>query len=68
VTWTYSQATGKLAHDDADVASGYSGAAEGKNNPDAQEQHNVGPIPCGGYTINAPHLMPWTLLLDLESC
>ena len=54
MTWNYYQATGKLAHDGADVALGYSGAGEGKNNPDDQTIHNVGPIPRGGYTINAP--------------
>lgn len=54
MTWTYYQASGKLSHDGADIALGYSGAGEGKNNPADQEIHNVGPIPRGSYTINAP--------------
>lgn len=55
MTWAYYQASGKLSHDGADVALGYSGAGEGKNNPAAQETHNVGPIPRGNYTISGPH-------------
>lgn len=55
MTWTYYQESGKLAHDGTDAALGYSGAGEGKNNPAMQEAHNVGPIPRGSYTINAPH-------------
>lgn len=54
MTWAYSQASGKLAHDGADVAFGYSGAGDGKNNPAMQDAHNVGPIPQGAYTINEP--------------
>lgn len=33
------------------VATGYSGADEGRNNPVLQDRHNVGPIPRGKYTI-----------------
>ena len=36
------------------VGMGYSGHEEGKNNPAMQNIPQVGPIPCGGYTINAP--------------
>lgn len=54
MTWTYEQSTGQLSHDSGPFAIGYSGAGDGKNNPDAQDQHNVGPIPRGNYTIGAP--------------
>src|ERR1035437_2005502 len=54
MTWTYEQATGKLLHDGDLVATGYSGAGGGKNNPTTQDVHNVGPIPIGHYTIEAP--------------
>lgn len=52
--WTYEQSTGRLSHDGAEVTVGYAGAGDGKNNPDMQDCHNVGPLPRGRYTINAP--------------
>jgi hypothetical protein len=52
--WIYEQSTGKLWKDGEVVAKGYSGCNDGKNNCDAQEQHNVGPIPVGSYTIGPP--------------
>lgn len=53
--WTYKQSTGELFAPDGSVAAtGYSGAGLGKNNPEAQDQHNVGPIPEGRYLIEAP--------------
>jgi len=54
--WTYSQKSGLLSQDDREVAHGYSGAAEGKNNPNMQDVHNVGPIPEGDWTITGPPL------------
>lgn len=33
---------------------GYSGFEEGKNNPDYQEHHDLGPIPRGFWTIEGP--------------
>ena len=53
--WTYHQGTGNLDHDGTPVATGYSGAGEGKNAPEFEATHNVGPIPRGGYTIGTPH-------------
>ena len=53
--WTYEQATGKLSHDGADVATGYSGAGDGKNNPADEAIQGVGPIPTGSYTIGQPY-------------
>ncbi len=54
MTWQWEQETGRLGQDGAPVAIGYSGAGAGKNNPAMQEEHNVGPIPRGSYTIEAP--------------
>ena len=36
------------------MGDGYSGFAEGKNNPAMQDVHNVGPIPQGTYEIGEP--------------
>ena len=53
-TWTYAQKTGELQQDGKPVATGYSGAGPGKNNPEAQAVPNVGPIPQGDWTITGP--------------
>jgi len=66
--WIYKQSTGELFRDDQRIASGYSGAGEGKNNPAMQEIHDKGPIPAGTYEIgtprdtetHGPHVMPLT--------
>lgn len=52
--WVYSQTSGELLHDDERVAFGYAGSPVGKNRPDMQEVHNVGPLPRGIYTFNPP--------------
>lgn len=52
--WTYSQKTGELQQDGKLVGRGYSGAGSGKNNPEMQNVHNVGPIPAGDWTITGP--------------
>jgi len=52
--WTYIQETGELQQDGKPVANGYSGSGPGKNNPDLQIVHNVGPIPQGDWTISGP--------------
>ena len=36
------------------IGMGYSGHGPGKNNPDMQAEHDVGPIPVGRYTIGPP--------------
>lgn len=52
---TYHQSTGELhGADGALIATGYSGAALGKNNPALQNISNVGPIPRGEYAITGP--------------
>jgi len=53
-SWTYSQKTGELQQDGQSVATGYSGSGPGKNNPEMQTVHNVGPIPQGDWTISGP--------------
>lgn len=52
--WSYSQSTGTLSRDGQFVATGYSGAGVGRNNPAEQAVHNVGPIPQGDYSIGPP--------------
>ena len=55
--WIYKQSTGLLSINYALFRveiPGYSGFAEGKNNPAMQSVVGRGPIPQGWYTINAP--------------
>lgn len=52
--WTYAQKSGELQKDGTPVATGYSGAGAGKNNPVLQNVPNVGPIPQGDWTIAGP--------------
>lgn len=59
--WTYIQKSGELLHDGEHEGVGYFGyndpdsGQEGKNNPDLQNIHDVGPIPVGRYVIGSPH-------------
>jgi hypothetical protein len=67
--WTYAQHSGELQQDGTPVAAGYSGAKEGKNNPALESVPNVGPIPCGRWTITGPPVDthdhgPYVLRLD----
>ena len=52
--WTYAQKTGELQQDGKHIAVGYSGAGAGKNNPAMESVRDVGPIPCGDWTIVGP--------------
>jgi hypothetical protein len=66
--WTYEQTTGNMSRDGTLVGTGYSGHGTSVNDPDAQDQPNVGPIPQGNYTIGAAktpvdHLGPRALPL-----
>lgn len=54
MTWLYSQATGKIRHDESIVACGYSGNGICKNVPTSQDRHNLGPIPRGKYRMEKP--------------
>lgn len=58
MTWEYSQTTGQLTHNGQPVAVGYSGLGAGRNNPGAEQQRNVGPIPRGTYVIGIPARHP----------
>ena len=50
--WIYEQKTGRLLQPDGKLlAVGYSGHAEGKNNPALQAHANLGPIPCGRFRM-----------------
>jgi hypothetical protein len=59
--WTYIQKSGELLHAGEHEGVGYSGFDDplsgqaGKNNPDLQNVHEVGPIPVGRYVIGSPH-------------
>jgi hypothetical protein len=56
MNFTYHQSTGELYYGNNLIGIGYSGMPpRGKNNPAAQDQHNVGPIPQGWYSIGPPH-------------
>ena len=52
--WTYVQRTGLLSLDGTAIATGYSGFGEGKNRPELEQVHDVGPIPRGMWHIGAP--------------
>jgi hypothetical protein len=52
--WTFTQNTGDLQREGKHVATGYSGAGAGKNNPKMEAVHNVGPIPHGDWKIAGP--------------
>lgn len=53
--WTWKQSNGALSDKTGMVIGhGYAGNGKGLNNPDAQGLHDVGPLPCGLYTINSP--------------
>lgn len=71
----YNSRTGELFHDAKALASAYSGAGEGKNNPALEHLHNVGPIPAGFYVIgfpydshtHGPYVLPLTPLPDTQT-
>lgn len=53
--WIFEQLTGRLLKQGNGVmATGYSGAGEGKNNPTEETVQNYGPIPEGFYDVQAP--------------
>ena len=58
MSFIYKQSTGDTWHLGAWLGISYSGRGEGKNNPDQQAVHDVGPIPQGEYGIGDPHDSP----------
>src|SRR5258706_12589221 len=53
--WIYHKINGDIFNDLHWIARGYSGFGDGKNNPEKQAIHDVGPIPRGNYSIGSPH-------------
>jgi Protein of unknown function (DUF2778) len=53
--WTYDQRSGALSKEGEFVVDGYSGFGEGKDNPDQEQIHDIGPIPKGVYEIGPQH-------------
>lgn len=49
--YTYKQKTGEILQNGSPIGIGYSGKAEGRNNPDKERMPNVGPLPAGHYKI-----------------
>ena len=66
--YTYRQSTGMLLRDGVLVLTGYAGHGAGINNPTLQDQHDVGPLPQGSYSmtalIDSPHTGLATIILD----
>ena len=52
--YVYVQKSGKFSLDGKELATGYSGKGDGKNNPDKEGVRNVGPIPAGKYQLSKP--------------
>lgn len=52
--WLYSQGDGEMRRDNKFRGYGYSGYAQGKNNPLMQSVRNTGPIPRGEWKIGPP--------------
>lgn len=64
MSWTYEVVSGRLYSDDGElIAKGYAGGNKGQvpeavNNPEYQSRHEIGPLPSGAYTIDAPYDHP----------
>jgi len=74
--WTYVQDSGQLFDPAGKLrATGYSGfPPDGRNNPSLQNEADIGPIPCGFYTIGPPEYVaapgphgPYVLPLDPDA-
>ena len=70
--WIYKITTGQLIDPDGNIAgTGYSGGncgrnPEGRNNPDMQDKHQIGPICEGDYTIGPAYTNPHTGPLSMD--
>lgn len=49
--YTYNPWTGDLSRDGKHMAVGYSGAGAGRNNPNFEQVHSIGPTPRGAYAL-----------------
>lgn len=55
MNWTFSQSTGLVANPEGiAIGRGYAGKGPGMDNPAMQDVRDVGPLPQGWYTMNAP--------------
>lgn len=50
--WIYTQSTGVMSGPNGEHYQGYSGNGMYRNNPDAEDRRNEGPIPQGQWNIN----------------
>lgn len=68
MTWFYRISTGAITHDGLKLGTGYSGHADGRDNPKLLAVAQVGPIPVGNYDVGPaythPHLGPVVMNLD----
>ena len=54
--FVFEQSSGRLlSPEGVCLGTGYAGNGSGCNNPDAEDQHGVGPLPRGVYTLGAPY-------------
>jgi hypothetical protein len=51
--YIYRQTSGELSHNGILVLQCYAGHGAGLNNPALQDQHDIGPLPQGHYTMTA---------------
>lgn len=58
MTWIFHQGSGDFYHNAEYEGLGYSGCGEGRNNPDAQKMHGVGPTPRGLWRIGDAYSHP----------
>jgi hypothetical protein len=66
--WKYVQSTGDLFLNGQYMETGYSGAVpDGKNKPEQECVHDVGPIPRGYYSIGSPRVNPTPIALPLTA-
>jgi Protein of unknown function (DUF2778) len=75
--WSFKQSTGELFNGSGEVvATGYAGGncgnnPDGVNNPSAQDQHSVGPLPQGIYMMTGvsetSHVGPYAIILSPSS-
>lgn len=68
MSFLYVQRTGQMYRDRCLFAKGYAGIYTGKNNPNMQQTHNTGPLPCGIYRISDAykHTALGPLTMDLK--
>ncbi len=66
--YTYHQSSGQLMQGGTVRLICYAGHGSGVNNPAMQDQHDIGPLPQGRYTMSAlidsPHTGLATIILD----